>query len=277
MANDGGHLLMSDQAKEALVADEPGAAEWIRPFMQVDELLYGSKRWCLWLVEISPKELGTLPLIQERVLKVQKYRKKSKRPGTRSLADYPSLFGEIRQPRSEYFIVPRHTGEDRNVIPIARASANTICGDANLLISEPSIYAFGVISSLMHMAWMRAVCGRIKSDYRYSAGIVYNNFPWPEPTDKQRNAIETAAQSVLDERKQHTDSTLADLYDPLSMPPGLVKAHQTLDRAVDAAYGRVSFTSEAERVAFLFTLFEKMTSLFPTEKKPTRKPRKPKI
>ena len=125
----------------------------------------------------------------------------------------------------------------------------------------------------MHMAWVRTTCGRIKSDYRYSKDIVYNNFPWPEPTDKQRAAIEAAAQSVLDERARHPESTLADLYDPISMPAGLVKAHHALDRAVDAAYGRANFKSEAERVAYLFTLYEKLTSLFPTEKRKTRKRR----
>jgi hypothetical protein len=268
MANDGGHLLLSDDEKSSLIAAEPNAAKWIRPFMQVDELLYGSKRWCLWLVNISPAELGKLPLVSARVLEVKKYREKSKRPTTQALSHYATLFGEIRQPQSEYFIVPRHTGEDRNVIPIAKFSADVICGDANLLIADPSPYVFGVIQSNMHMAWVRSVCGRIKSDYRYSAGIVYNNFPWPQAeTPKQRQAIEQAAQAVLDARAKYPDSSLADLYDPLRMPPDLVKAHHKLDAAVDAAYSKKKFSGDSDRVAFLFELYQQISS--PLESKKT--------
>jgi hypothetical protein len=150
---------------------------------------------------------------------------------------------------------------------------DVICGDANLMIPGATIYHFGLLSSKMHMAWVKAVCGRLESRYRYSPAV-YDSFPWPEPTPKQKSAIEAAAQSVLDERAKHRNSTLADLYDPLTMPPGLVKAHHTLDRTVDTAYGKTNFTSEAERVAFLFTLYEKLTSLFPSEtRKPTRRRR----
>jgi hypothetical protein len=271
MANDDGNLLLSDEEKSSLLSAEPNAAKWIRPFMQVDELLYGSKRWCLWLVNISPAELAKLPLVNSRVAEVKKYRKKSKRPTTRALADYPTLFGEIRQPKSAYFIVPRHTGEDRNVIPIAKFGADVICGDANLLIADPSLYVFGVIQSAMHMAWVRSVCGRLESRYRYSAGIVYNNFPWPQAaTDKQRQAIEQAAQAVLDARAKHPDSSLADLYNPVRMPPDLVKAHHRLDTAVDAAYSRKAFSGDSDRVAFLFELYQQLAS--PLEaKKATRK------
>ncbi len=263
MANDGGHLLLSDEEKVALVASEPGAVKWIRPFMQVDELLYGWKRWCLWLVGISPAALGELPHVLARVNAVKKHREASDRKTTRELSLYPTLFGEIRQPKSDYFIVPRHTGEDRAFIPIAKVSANVICGDANLLIADPSLFVFGIVQSTMHMAWVRAVCGRLESRYRYSAGIVYNNFPWPKPTEKQRQSIEKAAQSVLDARTIHNDSCLADLYDPQKTPPALVNAHQALDRTVDAAYGKSNFKGEAERVAFLFGVYEKLTSMFP--------------
>jgi hypothetical protein len=146
-----------------------------------------------------------------------------------------------------------------------------LSGDANLIVRDADLFMFGVMQSTMHMAWTKAVCGRLESRYRYSAGIVYNNFPWPAPTPKQRASIETAAQAVLDARDQHAGSTLADLYDPLTMPPNLVKAHHTLDRAVDAAYGKTTFASEAERVAFLFTLYERLTTLFPsTPAKKTR-------
>jgi len=260
MANDGGHLLLSDEEKKALLDAEPGAWKWIRPFMQVDELLYGKTRWCLWLLNISPAELSKLPLVSARVRAVKNERQKSKRPTTQCLADFPTLFGENRQPSNDYFVVPRHTGIDRTVIPIAKVGANVICGDANLLIADPSPFVFGIVQSTMHMAWVRSVCGRIKSDYRYSASIVFNNFPWPEATDKQRRAIEIAAQEVLDARAVFSDSSLADLYDPLKMPPALVKAHLSLDRAVDSAYGKSNFKSEAERVAFLFALYQQITA-----------------
>jgi hypothetical protein len=272
MANDGGHLLLSDDEKDSLIAAEPKAAKWIRPFMQVDELLHGSTRWCLWLEKISPAELAKLPLVSARVLKVKKHRIKSDRPTTNALSAYPTLFGEIRQPQNEYFIVPRHTGEDRNIIPIAKFNANVICGDANLLISDPSLYVFGVIQSTMHMAWVRVICGRIKSDYRYSAGIVYNNFPWPQAeTARQRQAIEQAAQTVLDVRAKYPDSTLADLYGPLTMPPDLVKAHHKLDAAVDAAYSKKKFSGDRDRVAFLFELYQQILSPLESKKTMRRK------
>lgn len=272
MANDEGHLLLSDEDKAALLADEPAAKKWIRPFMQVDELLYGKTRWCLWLKGIPPGELKAMPAVAARVHAVKKYRESSDRETTRELASYPQLFGEIRQPDTDYFIVPRHTGEDRLVIPVAKFPPNVICGDANLLIADPSLYVFGIIQSLMHMAWVRSVCGRLESRYRYSAGIVYNNFPWPEPTDKQRTNIEHAAQGVLDARALFKTSSLADLYDPDTTPPELTKAHQVLNRAVDSAYGKLTFTSEAERVAYLFELYRKITA--PLDLAAAKKPRK---
>lgn len=260
MANDGGHLLLTDAERDTLIREEPSARKWIRPFMQVDELLYGATRWCLWLINIPPEELRKLPLVSERVRAVKEYREKSERKTTNELAKYPTLFGEIRQPSSAYFIVPRHTGEDRTVIPIAKVEANVICGDANLLIADPSLYVFGIIQSNMHMAWVRAVCGRLESRYRYSASIVYNNFPWPEPADKQRKKIEKTAQTVLDARAAYPKATLADLYDPATTPPGLIKAHDALNTAVDEAYGKTNFKNEAERMAFLFDLYQQITS-----------------
>ncbi len=283
MANDDGNLLLSDEQMRDFVTEEPGAAAWIRPFMQVDELLYGTKRWCLWLSGISPVELSRLPKIAARIDRVRKYCAASKRKTTQDLAAFPSLFGEIRQPTSTYLIVPRHTGEDRKIIPVTQVDPSVICGDANLLIADPSLYVFGVFESAMHMAWVRYTCGRLESRYRYSAGIVYNNFPWPDsistdrptdrPTDKHVANIEAAAQGVLDARAAFPDSTLADLYDPTTMPPALVKAHQALDRAVDAAYGKRRFDTDAERVTFLFERYQYLTSLLPVAKpKKLRKP-----
>lgn len=209
-----------------------------------------------------------------RLEKVRAFRLKSKKKPTKESAATPSLFTEIRQPASTYLAVPEVSSERRYYIPMKFLDARTIASNLLYTVPEASLYDFGIITSLMHMSWVRVVCGRLESRYRYSAGIVYNNFPWPEPTEKQRSKIEEAAQAVIDERAKFPDATLADLYDRLSMPPGLVKAHQTLDHAVDAAYGKTNFANEAERVAFLFTLYEKLTSLFSTEKKP-RKPRKP--
>lgn len=276
MPNDGGLLLLSDAEKRNLIQREPASAPWIRRFLGAEEFLNGISRWCLWLVNIQPTTLRDLPLVSERVRSLRLLREKSTRAATRALADYPALFGEIRQPSSRYILIPRHSSENRAFIPMGFVEPEIICGDSNMLVPEPSLVAFAVLQSTMHMAWVRSVCGRIKSDYRYSAGIVYNNFPWPEPLDdKARSAIEAAAQAVLDARAAFPDSTLADLYDPLSMPPALVKAHQQLDRAVDAAYTAVEkaagrkapkLGTDAERVAFLFERYQALTSLLPAEK-----------
>lgn len=260
MPNDSGLLLLSDDEKNELLRVEPTAAPFVRHFMGADEFLNGIPRWCLWLVGASPDVLRRLPEVRKRVEAVRKYRLASKRKATQDLAATPMLFGEIRQPEDTYLLLPRHSSENRFFIPIGFLPADIIAGDSNMVVPHATLYHFGVLSSTMHMAWVRAVCGRLESRYRYSAGIVYNNFPWPEPTDKQRQAIETAAQGVLDSRAKHPNAMLADLYDPISTPPELTKAHQVLDRAVDAAYGNGSFASEAKRVAFLFGLYQKLVS-----------------
>lgn len=280
MPNDGGLLLLTEAERLDLVEREPASEPWIRRFLGAEEFLNGISRWCLWLVDIQPSVLRELPLVSERVRSLRLLRERSTRAATRALADYPALFGEVRQPTSRYILIPRHSSENRAFIPMGFVEPDIICGDSNMLVPEPSLVAFAVLQSTMHMAWVRFVCGRIKSDYRYSAGIVYNNFPWPEPLDdKARSTIETAAQAVLDARAAFPDSTLADLYDPLSMPPALVKAHQLLDRAVDAAYvameksaGRKppKLGTDAERVAFLFERYQALTSLLPPTKRAGR-------
>jgi len=276
MANDGGHLLLNDEERNALIAAEPNAALWIRKFLGAREFLNGMSRWCLWLKALPPGALATLPEIRARVDAVKHYRLDSKRAATRKLATIPSLFGEIRQPESDYLLVPRHSSERRAYIPIGFISPESIAGDANLVISDATPFHFGVLSSAMHMAWVRAVCGRIKSDYRYTNEIVYNNFPWPtDAQSKHKKAIIAAAQGVLDARAKFHDATLTDLYDPLSMPYSLVKAHQVLDRAVDSAYvasgGKRSWITESERVAFLFEQYQKITSLLQPDKPRARK------
>lgn len=209
----------------------------------------------------------------QRVAAVRENRLKSDREATRNLASAPMLFGENRQPDRRYLAIPKTSSERRSYIPIAFLDSGIIASTELFTAPDATLYDFGVLNSVMHMAWVRSVCGRLKSDYRYSAGIVFNNFPWPEPAAKQRSSIEAAAQGILTARTQHPDSSLADLYDPLAMPAGLGKAHHTLDRAVDSAYGKTSFKSEAERVAFLFGLYEKQTSMFPAAKKLARRRR----
>ncbi|QDL38361.1 class I SAM-dependent DNA methyltransferase [Rhodoferax sediminis] len=278
MANDGGHLLMDDTEKTALLAECPSAAKWVRPFLGADEFINNIPRWCLWLKDCPPSELRIMPAVLIRINKVKAHREASTRAATHALAATPALFGEIRQPTGRYLLVPRHSSERREFIPIGFLPPNVIVGDANLCIPDAAPYHFGIMTSRMHMAWVKYVCGRIKSDYRYTNQIVYNNFPWPDfsfnqpvaHTGRSQAAIETAAQAVLDTRAQFPDSSLADLYDPLSMPPTLVKAHHQLDAAVDAAYalggGKKNYKNDAERVAYLFELYQRYTSLLPTDK-----------
>ena len=282
MANDGGHLFLDDSEKASLLAECPNAAAWIRPFLGADEFINNIPRWCLWLQDCPPTTLRAMHAVMARVQKIRTLRAASPRPATQALAATPTLFGEIRQPTGRYLLVPCHSSERREIIPIDFMEANVIVGNANLCIPNATIFHFGLMTSRMHMAWVKYVCGRIKSDYRYTNSIVYNNFPWPDiasaPASAQRAqaVIETAAQAVLDTRAQFPDSSLADLYDPLTMPPALVKAHQKLDAAVDKAYelggGRKIYQNDAERVAYLFELYQQYTSLLPAEKaKPKRR------
>lgn len=260
MPNDGGHLLLSSEDKAELLRKEPKAGKYIRQLLGSQEFINGEDRWCLWLKDASPAELRALPEVMKRVEKVRKYRLDSTREATRKLAAVPYLFGEIRQPESEYIIIPKVSSERRRYIPIGFLEKEVIATDLGLTIANATLYHFGVLTSAMHMAWMRQVCGRLKSDYRYSNNLVYNNFPWPEaPTDKQRAKVEQCAQAVLDARAAFPDSTLADLYDPNSMPKQLLTAHQALDTAVDACYRSASFKTELERLEFLFALYRKYT------------------
>jgi hypothetical protein len=251
MANDGGHLLFSDEEKETFLEEEPAAGKWFRPIMGSQEFINKISRWCLWLEGISPTELQKLPLVRERVAKVRQTRSGSARESTRKLADFPALFGEIRQPDGDYLLVPSVSTENRDYIPIGFMPKDVIASNLVLIVPNATPYHFGILTSNVHMAWVRAVCGRLKSDYRYSAGIVYNNFPWPEPNEKQRQAVEVAAQGVLDARASFLGASFAKLYDPTLMPPALAKAHRELDKAVKNAYGGKGFASEAERVADL--------------------------
>jgi hypothetical protein len=257
---DGGHLLFDDEEKKEFLRKEPSAAKWIRQFVGADEFLNGIKRWCLWLIDIPTVELKTMPEVVRRLALVKKFRLASKRPATQKLAVTPGLFAFISHPDSRYLLVPSVSSESRDFIPMGFMPPKVIASNLCLIIPNAKLYHFGVLSSTMHMAWVRAVCGRLKSDYRYSAGIVYNNYPWPEPTGKQRMAIETAAQEVLDARAKCPDCTPSDLYHPLLMPYPLVRAHRKLDHAVDAAYGLRKFNGDPSRVAFLFQLYGRIVS-----------------
>lgn len=268
MPNDGGHLLMSDEEKTALLNIEPEAAPWIRPFLGAEEFINQLPRWCLWLADCPPAALDKLPAVKRRVAAVKAHRLASSREATRRLAATPTLFGENRQPETPYLLVPSVSSERRKFIPIGFLPASTIASNLTLIVPNATPYHFGILSSSMHMAWVRYTCGRLKSDFRYSAGIVYNNFPWPQfeentataPATPAQSAIETiasVAQGVLDARAAHAGASLALLYGE-HMPPGLQAAHKALDKAVDAAYGLKTNTktTDAERVAHLFDLYE---------------------
>jgi len=269
---DDGNYLFTDEEKNAFLEKEPKAAPYFRCWLGADEFLNGYHRYCIWLGECSPAELKRMPEVMKRIEAVKEFRAASKSVPTRKIADTPTRFHVENMPSDEYVLISRVSSERRLYLPVGYIGAKTLTSDSALILVGAKLYHFGVISSLMHNAWLRTVCGRLKSDYRYSAGIVYNNFPWPEnPTEKQKQAVEAAAQGVLDTRAQFPESTLADLYDPLTMPPILLKAHQQLDRAVDVAYGKTNFQTEAQRVAFLFELYQKYTSLFAPDKPKRRK------
>ena len=260
---DGGFLILDEEQKKELLSKEPAAKKWLHQYMGGEELMQGTTRWCLWLKHISPTELKALPLVRARVSSVRAARLESPTKSVREFAEYPTLFTQDRQPNKPYLAVPEVSSENRRYIPIAFLSSSIIASNKLQIVVGATLYHLGVLSSTMHMAWVRTVAGRLKSDYSYSPAV-YNNLPWPsEPTEKQRMTIEEAAQTVLDARAAHPEASLADLYDPVAMPPDLRKAHQALDKAVDAAYGKKTFASDAERVAFLFELYHKYTSLLP--------------
>jgi len=269
MPNDGGNLLLTDEERDQLLSESPEARTFIRPLLSADEYLNGRNRWCLWLEDVSPQAIRGIPEVYRRIKEVRAYRASSRRETTVKLASQPALFGENRQPTSKYVLVPRHSSETRRYIPMSYFTPRYIVSDSCLCLPDAKLYHFGVLSSAMHMAWVRQVCGRLESRYRYSVMLVYNNYPWPEaPTPKQRTAVESAAQGILEARKEFQDSTLADLYDPLAMPAVLAKAHAALDRAVDLCYRPQPFDSDRQRVEFLFALYEKLSAPlnFPAKK-----------
>ena len=284
---DGGHLILTEAERAELLANEPAAEQYIRPYIGSEELINGNERYCLWLKEASPQHLRQMPLVMARIEAVRKMRLASPKLPTQEQAATPTLFGEMRQPKTDYLAVPEVSSERRKYIPIAYLSADIVASNLLYTIEGAGVYDFGVLNSNMHMAWTGALCGRLGSGYRYSASLVYNNLPWPSRPSasviaseaRQSNAvdcraslamtknIEAAAQAVLNARAIHTNASLADLYDPLTMPANLLKAHQALDKAVDAAYGYKGANTDAARVAFLFERYQQLTSLLPLASK----------
>lgn len=270
---DGGHFILSPEDKKELLNKEPDAAKFIRPFMSGGDFINGIERYCLWLKDADPSELRRLPLVSKRIQAVREACSKSKALSTRKYAETPALFRQISQPDSNYLAIPEVSSERRAYIPIAYLHKEVICSNKIQFIPNATLYHFGVLTSTMHMAWMRQVCGRLESRYSYSNTLVYNNFPWPQnPASAQVKDMEEKAQAVLDARAQYPNSTLSDLYDPLTMPPALLKAHQLLDKAVDKAYRPQPFHTERERVEYLFELYQKLSA--PFDIKPLKSKRK---
>ena len=257
---DGGFLFLTAEERDELLQKEPETEKFVRQMYGATEYINNKARYCLWLVGASPAELRKSTFIMDRVEKVKQFRLSSTKAATQKSAETPTLFQEIRHPNSEYIIIPRHSSETRRYIPFGFVSPKIVVNDAVQIIPGAGLYHFGIMMSNVHMAWTRAVCGRIKSDYRYSKDVVYNNFPWPTPTAEQKAKIEQTAQAILDARVLYPDSSLADLYDETTMPPELRRAHQMNDKAVMLAYGfSVRDMTESKCVAELMRMYQKLT------------------
>jgi hypothetical protein len=269
-----GNLILDAKSRTFLLKESPALAPYIRRFVGSEEFLNDTERWCLWLVDAPPEVIRASLSVRKRIEAVREARLESGRAETKRLATTPQLFGEIRQPKTTYLLVPKVSSETRPYLPVGFMKPEVIANGSALIIPGASFYHFGVLSSAMHMAWMRYTCGRMKSDYQYSSQIVYNNYPWPEqPAVKQREAVEAAAKAVLKARNGFPNASLADLYDPLAMPPALVKAHAELDRAVELCYRPQPFQNDRQRVEHLFALYEKLTAplIAPAKKRRSKK------
>ena len=269
---DGGFLLLSNEEKINLVSSYPISETIIKKYVGSYEFINNITRYCIWLKDVNPKLINSIPEIINRIKEVKKFRLQSSKASTKKWSDYPTLFIEERQPNSEYIIVPRVSSENRKIIPMGFFDNNYIVSDTCLAISNASLFHFGILQSTMHHNWIKTVCGRLESRFRYSNEIVYNNYPFPlNSTEKQIKLIEEKAQKIIDTRLDFPNSTLAKMYDIDKVPPALIKAHNELDKAVDAAYRKEPFTSDAKRMEFLFELYEKYTAdLFTKEKARTR-------
>lgn len=256
---DDGNLTLTEEEKEALLKKEPQAEQFIRHYMMGKDFIDRRPRYCIWLVGANPTELRKCHEIMRRVVNVRKFRLASKRSSTLRAAEMPTLFGAPFECESDYIAIPKVSSENRSYVPIDYLPKEIIPGDKLFVMQRVSIYHFGILTSNVHMAWTRAVCGRLKSDYSYSNTIVYNNFPWPTPSEKQMKKIEQTVQDILDVRAKYPNSSLADLYDKTAMPPELFKAHQANDRAVMDAYGFDHNMTESQIVAVLFKMYKNLT------------------
>jgi len=260
------NLILDDEDKRALLQEDPSAKKWIKPYVGSDELISGEWRWCLWLKDADPKAIKRSKPIQQRLKRVTAGRLQSPTPSVQRYAKYPTLFTQDRQPSSRYLAVPEVSSERREYIPIAILPPSIIASNKLQIIPNAPLYYFAILTSSMHMAWMRTVTGRLESRYSYSPAV-YNSFPWPSMTEKQREKLELLSKNVLDIRSSYENTSLEILYDPTSMPPKLRKAHETLDKAVDSLYRKKPFVYERERVEYLFSLYEKLSEPLNSKKK----------
>ena len=257
---DGGNYLFTKEEMDEFLQKEPAAKAYFKPWYGSQEFINRCSRYCLWLGDCPPNELRKMPECVKRVEAVRQLRLASKSAGTRKLADTPTRFHVENMPSGTYVVIPEVSSEKRKYVPMGFMTPNILCSNLVKIVPNATLYHFGVLTSNVHMAWMRAVCGRLKSDYRYSKDIVYNNFPWPTPTDEQKAKIEQTAQNILDARALYPDSSLADLYDETTMPPELRKAHQQNDKAVMRAYGfDIKTTTETSCVAELMRMYQHLT------------------
>lgn len=266
---DGGFFILSDDEKNEVLKSEPNLGSLIKRLWSADEFINNKTKWCYWLKGVSPEILKSSPRLKFILNEVRAFRLKSSRGKTHEMAELPYLFGEERQPTENFLLIPKVSSESRKYIPIGYMTPLDIITDKVFAFPKATMYHFGILTSIMHMTWMRYTCGRLKSDYSYSNTIVYNNYPWPETiADKQKQQVEDAAKEILEARAQFPESSLATLYSQNTMPPALLKAHQQLDKAVDLCYRTQPFTSEAKRIEYLFGLYNKYTGdMFPPEKK----------
>lgn len=256
---EGGFLILSKEEKDDLLSEEPQSEVFIRPYMMGKDFIARKPRYCLWMVGANPSLINQCPLVRKRIEQVREYRLASPKAATQKKAETPMLFDEVRECMTDYVAIPKVSSENRRYIPMEYLKSEVIPGDSIFMIPNTGLYHFGILTSNVHMAWMRAVCGRLKSDYRYSNTVVYNNFPWPAPTDAQKAKIEQTAQAILDARALYPEASLADLYDELTMPPELRTAHQQNDRAVMQAYGfSVRDMTESTCVAALMKMYQQL-------------------
>ncbi|RMB63974.1 class I SAM-dependent DNA methyltransferase [Dokdonia sinensis] len=271
MPLDGGNLIIEDSEKEEFLLKEPKAKPYVLPLISAREFLNNKNRWCLWLENINPNELRKMPIVLERVEAVKEFRLASVASSTQKHAIRPTLFRDRKNPDS-YILIPSTSSENRKYIPMGFFTKNNIASNSCHIVPDGTLYNFGVLMSEMHMTWVKYTCGRLKSDFRYSKDLVYNNYPWAkEVSEKNKKKVEEKAQKVLDVRAQFPDSSLADLYHHLSMPPKLIKAHQALDKAVDLCYRPQAFTNETARIEYLFDLYNQYTEPLLNEKKTKKK------